>query len=319
MSMDHEKQITSHIVMVRPHFFGPNAETSASNFFQQPPTGSTEDVRLRAIEEFDGMTRMLDAAGVDLMVFEDTDSPVKPDAVFPNNWVSFHADGTVCLFPMESPNRRAERRPDILESLSEHYGFHVGEIIDFSSWEDRGFFLEGTGSMVLDRPNRVAYAAQSSRTHAEVLADFAQRADYELCVFEAADSAGAAIYHTNVMLSIGEKFAVICADAISDTPKREAVLSRLMATGRDVIEISLPQVESFAGNIIELRAASDTSLIVMSCSAHGMMSADQLGRLGLHGRVLPIPIETIERFGGGSVRCMIAEMFLPRADKSMSD
>jgi hypothetical protein len=312
--MDDERQITSHIVMVRPHCFGPNAETSASNFFQKLPTRSAEDIRAQAVSEFDNMVQTLEGAGVDPIVFEDTDSPLKPDAVFPNNWVSFHADGTVCLYPMESPNRRTERRTGIVESLSQEHDFHVREIIDFSFWEDQGFFLEGTGSMVLDRPHRVAYAALSSRTHMEVLADFSQQAGYEICAFEATDSCGGVIYHTNVMMSIGEKFVVICADAIVDTAKREAVLSKLAASGRDVIEISVSQMEHFAGNIVELGTPSGSSLIVMSRSAHGMMSADQLELLSRYGIVQPIPIETIETVGGGSVRCMIAEVFLPRAD-----
>jgi hypothetical protein len=313
MTMDDESQITAHIVLVRPHFFGPNAETSASNFFQQTPTKSAKDIRTLAVTEFDRLVQALVTAGAKPIVFEDTDSPIKPDAIFPNNWASFHADGTVFLYPMESPGRRAERRTDIVESLSDEKGFRVREIIDLSPSEDRGIFLEGTGSMVLDRPHRVAYAALSSRTHMTALADFAQHASYEICAFEAVDSNGGVIYHTNVMMNIGERFAVICAAAIIDTEKREAVLARLAATGREVIEISVAQMESFAGNILELATASDSSIIVMSQSAHVAMSNRQLESLARYGHILPIPIDTIERVGGGSVRCMMAEIFLPRS------
>ena len=314
MTMDDERQITAHIILVRPHFFGPNAETSTSNFFQQTPTGSADDIRTRAVSEFDDMVLALETAGVNPIVFEDTDSPVKPDAVFPNNWASFHADGTVFLYPMESPNRRAERRTDIVESLSAEKDFYIREIIDLSLWEDRGLFLEGTGSMVLDRPHRMAYAALSSRTHMTVLGDFAQHTGYEICAFEAVDSHAGVIYHTNVMMSIGEKFVMICADAIVDVRKREAVLSRLTATSRDVIKISLALMESFAGNIVELGEAPGASVIVMSRSAYDGMSGEQLELLGQHGRILPVSIETIESVGGGSVRCMMAEVFLPRSN-----
>lgn len=314
MTMDDERQITAHIILVRPHCFGPNAETSTSNFFQQTPTRSADEIRARAVSEFDDMVQALEAAGINPIVFEDTDSPIKPDALFPSNWVSFHADGTACLYPMESPNRRAERRIDILESLSDEQGFHIREIVDLSKWEERALFLEGTGSMVLDRPHRVVYAALSSRTHMTVLGDFAQHTGYEICAFEAVDSRGGIIYHTNVMMSIGEEFVVICADAINDDRKRQAVLSRLTATGREVITISIAQMQNFAGNILELGEAPGSSVIVMSRSAHGRMSAEQLELLGQYGRILPVSIETIESVGGGSVRCMMAEVFLPRSN-----
>jgi hypothetical protein len=302
--------------MVRPHSFGFNPETAASNSFQQTSERPGQEIQATAVSEFDRMVQTLEDAGVNVMVFEDTELPIKPDAVFPNNWVSSHADGTVCLYPMESANRRAERRLDIVESLSQDFNFFVREIIDFSSSEAHGLFLEGTGSMVLDRTNRVAYAAQSSRTHMDLLAEFGQKADYDLCIFEAIDSAGDAIYHTNVMMSIGDKFVVVCADSIGEPSTREAVLTRLEATGRDVIEISVPQLAQFAGNIIEVEAAPGSSLIVMSRTAHRAMTAEQLERLGRCGRVLPVQIDTIEQIGGGSVRCMIAEVFLPHADVS---
>ena len=309
--MEQESQTTSHVVLVRPRRFGPNAETAASNVFQRAPVAPVADIRSRAVIEFDDMVAALRSAGVDPIVFEDTESPVKPDAVFPNNWVSFHGDGTVFLYPMEAPSRRAERRADIIESLSEVYAFHVREIVDISASEGGGMFLEGTGSMVLDRVHRVAYSALSSRTHMTVLADFAQQAGYESCAFESMDSSGSVVYHTNVMMGIGDAFAVICAESIIDTRKREAVLAKLAATGRDIITISIAQMENFAGNLVELATASGGSVIVMSQSAHDVMSNAQRESLARYGRVLPVSIETIESVGGGSVRCMMAEVFLP--------
>jgi hypothetical protein len=298
--------------MIRPHCFGPNAETAQSNFFQQSITVPKTDIQARAAFEFDAMIGSLADAGVELIVFEDIDQPAKPDAVFPNNWVSFHADGRVFLYPMAAPTRRAERRLDIIEALSRKHAFHVADIVDLSSWEERGGFLEGTGSMVLDRVGRIAYAALSSRTHMPVLADFAQRADYEISAFDAVDAQGRPVYHTNVMMGIGEKFAVICTASISDEKKRAAVLAQLNASGREVVEITLAQMERFAGNLIELAGPSGTSVIVMSASAQSVMSKSQLNSLARCGRVLSVPIDTIERVGGGSVRCMMAEVFLPR-------
>lgn len=311
--MDAHRQITRHVILIRPLHFGPNAETAGSNFFQHEPKALIADVQARAITEFDGVVEALRASGVNPIVFEDLDSPAKPDAVFPNNWVSFHDDGRVFLYPMEAPIRRAERRGDIIESLSEAHGFQVREVVDLSAWENGGVFLEGTGSLVLDRPNRIAYAALSSRTHMSVLADFAQQADYEVTAFESADSAGHAVYHTNVMMSIGRRFVVICAESITDTNKRDAVLARLGASGREIFEISVGQMEAFAGNLVELETASGDSVIVLSRSAHDIMSNQEREALGSHGRLVPVSIETIESVGGGSVRCMLAEVFLPGA------
>lgn len=311
--MNDARQTTRHVILIRPHCFGPNAETAASNFFQRAPSVPAAEIGASAVAEFDGMVEALDAAGADPIVFEDTEMPVKPDAVFPNNWISLHADGTVFLYPMEAKNRRAERRTDIVESLSEQYRFHVRKIVDLSFLEDRAFFLEGTGSMVLDRVNRVLYAALSSRTHMSALADFAQLAGYELNVFTAADSSGAVVYHTNVMMGIGDRFAVICSDSMTDTEKRASVLARLAATDREIIEISVEQMEAFAGNLLELATASGEPVIVMSRTACESLSDPQLKSLGRYGRILPVSIDTIEKVGGGSVRCMMAEVFLPRA------
>jgi hypothetical protein len=302
--------------MIRPRAFGPNAQTAASNAFQQRVEGPLNAVREQALREFDALANALRDHGVTPLVFEDTAEPSKPDAVFPNNWVSFHADGRVFLYPLEAPVRRAERRMDIVESLSAEHGFRVRDISDLSELENVGAFLEGTGSMVLDRINRVAYAALSSRTHLEALADFAQRADYEITAFDACDADGQPIYHTNVMMAIGTQFAVVCSESIGDEDKRADVLGRLAATGRAVIEIDLAQMHRFAGNLIELRTADGKFIVVLSQNAYDSLTAAQRERLSTFGRLLPVDVATIECVGGGSVRCMLAEVFLPHADGS---
>lgn len=316
--MQAEAQTTAHVFLVRPWHFGSNPETARSNAFQKDVVDPADEIQARALAEFDGLVRALRSAGVVPIVFSDTDQPVKPDAVFPNNWVSFHGDGTVYLYPMEAPSRRLERRTDIVEALSEQHGFHVREIIDFSTAEGDGLFLEGTGSMVLDRVNRVIYAAMSSRTHMTVLADFAQRADYEITAFDAVDSGGRPVYHTNVMMAIGTRFAVICAAAIADELKRKTVLARLADSGREIIEISMQQMENFAGNLLELATESGQAVIVLSRAACAALTVDQRNSLACFGQVLPVAIDTIEKVGGGSVRCMLAEVFLPRSPASLA-
>jgi hypothetical protein len=314
--MQAERQTTMHVLLVRPCHFGSNPETAGSNAFQQDVSDLAGETQARALAEFNGLVQALRSVGVVAIVFDDTDAPVKPDAVFPNNWVSFHGDGRVYLYPMEATSRRAERRAEIVAALSENHGFHVREIIDLSAAEDDGLFLEGTGSMVLDRVNRVIYAAMSSRTHMSVLADFAQQADYEITAFDAIDSGGRPIYHTNVMMAIGTGFAIICADAIADDLKRKTVLARLAAGGREIIEISIRQMENFAGNLLELTNESGASVIVLSRTANAALTADQRNSLARFGQVLPVAIETIEKVGGGSVRCMLAEVFLPHSHVS---
>lgn len=315
--MRNARQTTTYVFLVRPLHFGSNPETAASNAFQKSVPLSPAEIQTQASVEFDAFVKALESAGTVPIVFEDTDAPAKPDAVFPNNWVSFHSDGTVFLYPMEAPSRRAERRLDIVEALAEKYGFHVREIIDLSPAELDGLYLEGTGSMVLDRINRVAYAAISSRTHMSVLADFAQRAGYEIAAFEAASADGRAIYHTNVLMAIGTEFAVICADAITDDEKRSSIIARLKASGREILRISTRQMRSFAGNLLELASGSGEAVIVLSRSAHGVLTPQQRDTLAKFGRILPVPVETIEESGGGSVRCMLAEIFLPRAGAAL--
>lgn len=309
-----ETQSTQDVLMVRPVCFAGNEQTATSNSFQnlgfQNP-GPATDVQARAAEEFDGLARALNDAGVRTQVFDDTLEPRKPDSIFPNNWVSFHADGTAVIYPMLAPNRRLERRMDILQTLSQR-GFRIARTIDLTAHEQQQRYLEGTGSLALDRMHRIAYACVSPRTDLDVLGDFSQQLDYELVTFEAFDTAGAPIYHTNVLMCVGTRFAVICAAAIA-AHERAAVLDRLRTTGRVVVEIGMAQMYAFAGNMLELRSGADELLIALSASAYSALTVEQRASLSeLSGPLIWAPIPTIERLGGGSVRCMLAEIFLPR-------
>ena len=256
----------------------------------------------------------LESAGVQVVQVDDTEEPHTPDAIFPNNWVSFHADGTVVLYPMEAPNRRTERRPDIIDLLADEYGFQVTRVLDLSAHEDAGHYLEGTGSLVLDRVNRIAYACLSTRTHLDALGDFAQKMDYEVVAFDAVDRDGAAIYHTNVLMNVGEELAVICAEAIPREDQRDAVIASLEATGHDVVTISFDQMDAFAGNMLELRSSGGERIIAMSEQARGSLDSEQLAAIGKKARVVSAPIDHIESSAGGSVRCMLAEIHLPKQD-----
>jgi hypothetical protein len=231
--------------------------------------------------------------------------------VFPNNWVSFHADGRVVLYPMEAANRRNERRPDIIDSLEREHGFHVSEVVDLSGHEKDGRFLEGTGSMVLDRVHRIAYACLSSRTHLDALGDFAQRLDYDVVAFDAVDRAGHPIYHTNVLMMVGERVAVLCADAIPDASQRAAVLDSLEQSGHTVLPISFAQLEAFAGNMLELRNRAGRRVVALSQQAWDSLDPAQREVLAQNGEVVTAAIDNIEASAGGSVRCMLAEIHLP--------
>jgi hypothetical protein len=313
MTSNSESQLASAVLMIRPARFESNPLTAESNRFQVSQEASPEQQQRWAAAEFQALGRMLEENGVTVIRIDDTAEPHTPDSIFPNNWVSFHADGTVVLYPMEATNRRTERRQDIIDGLSRDHGFQVSEIIDFSSHEDEGHYLEGTGSMVLDRVNRVAYACLSSRTHLDVLGEFAQRMDYDIIAFDAEDEDGAAIYHTNVLMNVGESLAVICADTITRPEQREAVLQRLADTGHEIVMLTHEQLEAFAGNMLELRAASGERLIAMSTRARESLTQDQLDTIEKHGTIVDADIHTIEDSAGGSVRCMLAEIHLPRS------
>ena len=295
--------------MIRPARFGSNPETADSNRFQQA-NARPGDVQA-VLREFDGLVESIRTAGVDVQVADDTPEPAKPDACFPNNWVSFHADGSVVLYPMMAPSRRAERREAPVEQLR-RAGFQVARTIDLSPLESRGEYLEGTGSLVLDRPHRIAYACRSPRTTAAALADFAAALGYRVVAFDALGPDGRPAYHTNVLMAVGERFAILCTAAIPDAARRAVVLRTLEETGHEIIEIDIAEMNRFAGNLLALRGCDGATLIAGSDAAWDALAPDRRRRLERHGAIISAPIPTIERLGGGSVRCMIAEVFLPR-------
>lgn len=305
-----ETQSTSTVLMIRPVRFAGNEQTAASNRFQNLDRQQTAaSVQAAALLEFDTLVAALRAAGVRVFVLDDTPEPHTPDSIFPNNWVSFHADGTVVLYPMLAPNRRLERRMDALQYLSEQ-GLRIRQTIDLTTHEADEKYLEGTGSLALDRVHRIAYACVSPRTDLDVLGDFAQRLDYELVTFDASDANGVPIYHTNVVMCVGTRFAVVCTEAIA-AHERAAVLHALRSTGHEVIEITLAQMQGFAGNMLELQGAQG-DCVALSQSAFDVLEPAQREQLQtLAGPLLVAAIPTIETLGGGSVRCMLAEVFLP--------
>lgn len=298
--------------MVRPVRFHSNPLTAASNRFQGQTELSAEEQQRAALAEFEGLVAALEHAGIEVVVVDDTEEPPTPDAIFPNNWVTFHSDGTVVLYPMEAVNRRTERRHDIIDLLVSRYGFHVKRVLDLSPHERYGHYLEGTGSLVLDRVNRVAYACLSTRTHLDALGDFAQQLDYEICAFDAVDRNGVPIYHTNVLMNVGEELAVVCLEAIPDDKQREALLESLASSGHTVVDLSYDQLESFAGNMLELRSTTGRRILAMSGQARNSLDERQLRIIEAHDTVVSSPIDRIEASAGGSVRCMLAEIHLPR-------
>jgi hypothetical protein len=309
---DQEPQSAGSVLMVRPARFACNPQTAASNAFQHSPTPlAGNDLQAAALREFDGLSAALDRAGVEVLIAPDSEEPPKPDAIFPNNWVSFHRDGTVALYPMLAPNRRWERRDEVLEQVVRKGGFRVSRTIDLTHREAEEKYLEGTGSVVLDRVHRMAYACSSPRTDLDVLGEFAQLLDYDLMTFDAIDSGGRAIYHTNVLMAIGSAFAVVCGDSIANAAHRAAVFSKLRATGHDIVDISRQQMAQFAANMLELTSPA-AKLIALSTAALDSLNRTQRAVLESHAALVPVPIPTIERVGGGGVRCMLAEIHLPK-------
>ncbi|MEM9895949.1 MAG: arginine deiminase-related protein [Bacteroidota bacterium] len=306
-------QITDSIFMVRPVQFFRNDQTAVNNYFQKEMDDITRsEIQIRALDEFDLFVSKLRLNNVHVEIFEDLHSSETPDSIFPNNWLTMHDDGVILTYPMFAENRRLERRDDIIDQLKEE--FFVHQIQSFSNWEANNKFLEGTGSLILDRPNRIVYAAISGRTSPEVLDDFCERLGYSAVKFSALQSVEGErlpIYHTNVMLSIGENFAVVCLECIDDPVERAKVDLNLKVTGKEIIEITEKQVINFAGNVLQVRNAKGKPIIVMSESAFKSFSSKQLKALEKHGQILYTPIPTIEKYGGGGVRCMMAEIFLP--------
>jgi hypothetical protein len=306
-----EPQSAAAVLMVRPACFAFNPQTAASNAFQRPAEVAETASATSALREFDALADHLERAGVEVILGADTAVPVKPDAIFPNNWVSFHQDGTVVLYPLLAANRRLERRGELLEQVIRDGGFNVTRTVDLTHLEAHGKYLEGTGSMVLDRPNRIAYASLSPRTDREVLDEFARLLDYQIVTFAALDESARAVYHTNVLLAIGAGFAVVCAEVITDPLERHAVVARLRGTGHEVIDISAAQMRQFAGNLLELAPAAGP-LIALSRTAWDSLEPAQRRSLERHGTPVIAEVPVIERLGGGGVRCMLAEVHLPR-------
>lgn len=304
-----ETQTAHAVLMIRPAHFAHNDETAGSNFFQRSPT-AVGDAARRAQLEFDALALALADAGVLVHQFAGQCREVLPDEVFPNNWLSLHEDGTAVLYPLLAVNRRRERRREILAALVESHGYRLDRVVDLTSLESRGQFLEGTGSLVLDRGRRVAYACRSPRTHVEALEEFARRLQYDFVAFAAVDGAGRAIYHTNVMLSLGTHFAALCSASIADSAERQSVVRRLDETGRQVIELRAEELASFAGNLLELRG-SHGPVIALSAAALRSLTPPTRRALERHGELVTADIATIEQLGGGSVRCMLAEVALP--------
>jgi hypothetical protein len=298
--------------MVRPARFGCNPQTAPSNAFQAKPGAlAGQDLQGVALREFFGLAQGLERAGVEVLIAPDSEQPPKPDALFPNNWVSFHHDGTVTLYPMLAPNRRLERRDEVLEQVVRSGDFRVSRTVDLTHRESEDKYLEGTGSLVLDRVHRIAYACSSPRTDLDVLGEFAQQLDYELMTFDAADAGGTAVYHTNVLMAIGTGFAVVCSESIVSDAHRAAVLSKLRSTGHTIVEITLAQMAQFAANVLEL-AVPGGKLIALSTTALRSLGSAQRRALESWALLVPAEIPTIERIGGGGVRCMLAEIHLPK-------
>ena len=302
-------QSTNSVLMIRPSRFYPNPETAADNAFQARLDCAVDALSTDARKEFDAAAEKIRAAGVNVHVVEDTLEPEKPDAVFPNNWISTHHDGRIALFPMFSALRRRERRYDIIGELRKHY--RVTEVINYSAFEEEGCCLEGTGSLVFDHLNKIAYVSLSNRSNPKVIQRFADDFGYEPIIFTSIGSNGEPIYHTNVMICIGTVFAMIALETIRNNAERQQVRARLEKTGKEIVELSADQIANFAGNAIELHNQGGEKLLVLSSRAAGALTREQCERLTRYARLIPLELSTIE-LGGGSARCMMATIHLPR-------
>lgn len=310
-------QTTNSILMIRPVAFRMNEQTAVNNYYQKVIDGLLpETVNAKAQQEFDTFVSKLTAVGVDVIVVEDTLNPDTPDSIFPNNWISFHENGDVALYPMFAENRRQERREELLDILEEK-GFVIENIVDYTSAEEDGYYLEGTGSILLDRANGKAYCALSPRADEELFIEFCEDFDLNPIIFEAFQTVNGErklIYHTNVMMCLGETYAVICADSIDDKKERKMVLDSLKGDEKEVVLITEDQVNNFAGNMLEVKGVNDRRYLVMSTSAHKSLTKKQVAQLEEHVTILSSSLDTIEACGGGSARCMMAEIFLPREE-----
>ncbi len=308
------QQTTNTVVMIRPVAFRMNEQTAVNNYYQKVLDDLTpENVNEKAQQEFDAFVSLLRQNGVNVIVVDDTIDPDTPDSIFPNNWISFHENGDVVLYPMFAENRRLERREDILDILEDNW-FYIENIIDYTSAEEDNIFLEGTGSLLIDRVNEKVYCALSPRAEEELVIEFCEDMDMMPVIFESYQTVNGErklIYHTNVMMCLGQTFAVICADSIDDKQERKIVLDHLKKTGKEVVYITEEQVNNFAGNMLEVKGQNEERLLVMSTQAYNSLTTQQIATLQKHARIVHSSLDTIEACGGGSARCMLAEVFLP--------
>ena len=308
------QQITNTILMIRPVQFRMNEQTAVNNYFMEDIDLHVNTINLKAQQEFDTFVAILRAKGIEVIVIEDTLDPDTPDSIFPNNWISFHSNGTVVIYPMFAENRRKERREDILDIL-EANGFLIEHVVDYTSAEEEGLFLEGTGSILMDRVNQKVYCALSDRAHEELVIEFCEDFDCTPVIFTAYQSVNGErlpIYHTNVMMCMGETYAVICLDSIDDKKERKDVIDHLKKNGKEIIEITEEQMHHFAGNMLQVEGPSGERYLIMSSAAYGSLRPDQIRKLEKYNPIVHSPLDTIETCGGGSARCMMAEVFLPK-------
>lgn len=297
-------------MMVRPAHFGFNTETADNNAFQVNDSSlSIGEIKLRAMEEFDAFVLKLRNAGINVHVIKDSPKPVKTDAVFPNNWISFHSDGLIVTYPMFSPNRRLERRQEIIDELGQT--FQINNHIRFEGWEEAEQFLEGTGSIILDRDNRIAYACQSVRTSGTLYTEFCEAMRYRRIAFHSFDKDGQPVYHTNVMMAVGDLFAIICMDSVPIPQEKQDLRDAFEQTGKEIIEITFEQMHSFAGNMLQVKNDAGETFLVMSSQAFKSLRSDQVQAIEKYTKILHSDLTVIETYGGGSARCMMAEVFLP--------
>lgn len=309
------KQYTNTILMIEPVDFRFNEETAVNNFFQNNLDESAESIQEKALAEFKGMVTKLREHGVNVVVLQDTPNPHTPDSIFPNNWISFHENKMIALYPMFAQNRRVERREDeVLELLGEK-GFDAEEIMDYTSAEEDEIFLEGTGSIILDRVNQIAYAAISPRTDEELFLEFCEDFEYMPIIFEAnqtVDGERVQIYHTNVMMCVADEYAIVCLDTIDDKSEKKNVVENLKTTGKEIIGITEEQMKKFAGNMLQVGGMGAAKFLVMSQTAYNSLTTEQIQTIEKYNPIIAVDINTIETLGGGSARCMMAEVFLPK-------
>lgn len=295
---------TDHLLMIRPVRFGFNAQTAVNNSFQKDTGSSVQEM---ALAEFDHFVQLLRDNNITVTVIDDTPEPHTPDSIFPNNWISFHEEETLVLYPMYAPNRRQERKATVLGQMKETLAYQ--NVIDLTHWEDKAVFLEGTGSMVLDRDNRIAYACLSERTQMPALEDFCERMRYDMIPFHSMDEKGLPVYHTNVMLCVADEYAVICTDSVKNKSERQRLLNSFAVNNKELVTISMAQMRQFAGNMLQVKNKTGEKLLIMSAAAHACLNKEQLDTLQLFNRIITVPLLHIETAGGGSARCMMAEIF----------